>query len=177
MTLEEVIQGIVPADQEAMNRAKARWDSIAKPLGSLGALEDAVIRIAGMTGSPDVDLSRRAVVVMCADNGVVAEGVTQTGQEVTWTVAQTMGAQRAGATKYGIVGSMVGTVLGLFMGIFGILFMPLIGAFVGEYIGQRDLRVATNVGWATWVGMLVGTALKLALSFIMIGIMCFALWF
>ena len=90
MTLEEVIQGIVPADQEAMNRAKARWDSIAKPLGSLGALEDAVIRIAGMTGSPDVDISRRAVVVMCADNGVVAEGVTQTGQEVTAIVAENM---------------------------------------------------------------------------------------
>ena len=44
MTLEEVIQGIVPADRKAMDRAKARWDSIAKPLGSLGALEDAVIR-------------------------------------------------------------------------------------------------------------------------------------
>ena len=90
MTLEEVIQGIVPADQEAMGRAKARWDSIAKPLGSLGLLEDAVIRVAGMTGSPDVDLSRRAVVVMCADNGVVARGVTQTGQEVTAIVAENM---------------------------------------------------------------------------------------
>ena len=90
MTLEEVIQGIVPADQEAMSRAKARWDSIAKPLGSLGLLEDAVIRVAGMTGSPDVDLSRRAVVVMCADNGVVAQGVTQTGQEVTAIVAENM---------------------------------------------------------------------------------------
>lgn len=90
MTLEEVIQGIVPADQEAMGRAKARWDSIAKPLGSLGALEDAVIRIAGMSGSPDVDISKRAVVVMCADNGVVAEGVTQTGQEVTAIVAENM---------------------------------------------------------------------------------------
>ena len=90
MTLEEVIQGIVPADEEAMGRAKARWDSIAKPLGSLGALEDAVIRIAGMTGSPDVDISKRAVVVMCADNGVVAEGVTQTGQEVTAIVAENM---------------------------------------------------------------------------------------
>ena len=90
MTLEEVIQGIVPADQEAMGRAKARWDSIAKPLGSLGALEDAVIRIAGMTGSPDVDISKRAVVVMCADNGVVAEGVTQTGQEVTAIVTENM---------------------------------------------------------------------------------------
>ena len=90
MTLNEVLAAIVPADRTAMDRAKARWDSIAKPLGSLGALEDAVIRIAGMTGSPDVDLSRRAVVVMCADNGVVAEGVTQTGQEVTAIVAENM---------------------------------------------------------------------------------------
>ena len=73
-----------------MERAKARWDSIAKPLGSLGALEEAVIRIAGMTGSADVDISKRAVVVMCADNGVVAQGVTQTGQEVTAIVAENM---------------------------------------------------------------------------------------
>ena len=51
------------------------------------------------------------------------------------------------------------------------------GAFVGEYIAKRDLRIAGNVGWATWVGMMVGTVVKLALSFIMIGILCFALWF
>ena len=88
MTLDQVIAGITPADTAAMERAKARWDSIAKPLGSLGALEEAVIRIAGMTGSADVDISKRAVVVMCADNGVVAQGVTQTGQEVTAIVAE-----------------------------------------------------------------------------------------
>lgn len=100
---------------------------------------------------------------------------TVIGLVVDW-VAQTMGAQRAGASKYGLAGSLVGTVIGLFMGIVGILFMPLVGAFIGEYIAQRDLRVATNVGWATWIGMLAGTALKLALSFTMIGIMLFALW-
>ena len=107
---------------------------------------------------------------------VVLGILTVVGLAVDW-FAQTLGAQRAGASKNGNVGSMIGTILGLFMGLFGILFMPLIGAFVGEYIGQRNLRIATNVGWATWVGMLVGTALKLAISFIMIGIMCFALWF
>ncbi len=90
MTLDQVIAGITPADTAAMERAKARWDSIAKPLGSLGALEEAVIRIAGMTGSAEVDISKRAVVVMCADNGVVAQGVTQTGQEVTAIVAENM---------------------------------------------------------------------------------------
>ena len=59
--------------------------------------------------------------------------LTVVGLAVDW-VAQTMGAQRAGASKWGILGSLVGTVLGLFMGIFGILFMPLVGAFVGEYL-------------------------------------------
>ena len=92
MTLDQVIAGITPADTAAMERAKARWDSIAKPLGSLGALEEAVIRIAGMTGSAEVDISKRAVVVMCADNGVVAQGVTQTGQEVTLAVARSISA-------------------------------------------------------------------------------------
>lgn len=101
--------------------------------------------------------------------------LTVIGFAVDW-VAQTMGAQKAGASKYGLAGSLVGTILGLFMGIFGILFMPLIGAFIGEYIAQRDLRIATNVGWATWIGMLAGTAIKLALSFTMIGIMVFAFW-
>lgn len=90
VTLKEAISHIVPADPAAMAEAKRRWDSIAKPLGSLGLLEQAVIRVAGMTGSADLDLSRRAVVVMCADNGVVAEGVTQTGQEVTAIVTENM---------------------------------------------------------------------------------------
>lgn len=102
--------------------------------------------------------------------------LTIVGLAVDW-VAQTMGAQRAGASKWGILGSLIGTVAGLFMGIFGILFMPLVGAFIGEYIAQRDLRIAGNVGWATWVGMMVGTVVKLALSFIMIGVLIFALWF
>lgn len=102
--------------------------------------------------------------------------LTIVGLAVDW-VAQTMGAQRGGASKWGILGSLIGTVAGLFMGIFGILFMPLVGAFIGEYIAQRDLRIAGNVGWATWVGMMVGTVVKLALSFIMIGVLIFALWF
>ena len=90
MTLAEVIHSITPADQRAAAAAKARWDAIAKPLDSLGALETAVIRMAAMTGSPNVDISKRAVVVMCADNGVVAQGVTQTDSSVTAAVARSL---------------------------------------------------------------------------------------
>lgn len=89
-TVSQLDASIRPLDQRAMAEAKRRWDSIAHPLGSLGLLERDIIQIAGITGSADVDLSRRAVVVMCADNGVVAEGVTQTGQEVTAIVTENM---------------------------------------------------------------------------------------
>ncbi|MBO5657912.1 MAG: DUF456 domain-containing protein [Duodenibacillus sp.] len=106
---------------------------------------------------------------------VVCGILTVIGFAVDW-VAQTLGAQKAGASKWGIYGSLVGTFAGLFMGIFGILFMPLIGAFVGEYLYQRDLKVARNVGWATWVGMMVGSAVKIAIAFTMIGIMLLSLW-
>lgn len=88
--LQQVIAGIRPADQRAMDAARAHWDTVAKPLNSLGLLEDAIVRIAGASGTPRVDIAKRAVVAMCADNGVVAEGVTQTGQEITALVAENM---------------------------------------------------------------------------------------
>ena len=88
MTLEESIAKINPLDHNDMEIAQKRWDSIAKPLHSLGKLETLLIQIAGITGNAEVDLSRRGLIAMCADNGVVEEGVTQTGQEVTAIVAE-----------------------------------------------------------------------------------------
>ncbi|MCI9581354.1 MAG: nicotinate-nucleotide--dimethylbenzimidazole phosphoribosyltransferase [Oscillospiraceae bacterium] len=75
-----------------MDEARKRWDSLAKPLGSLGLLEDVVVRIAALTGNADVHLNNRALLVLCADNGVVAQGVTQTDSLVTAAVARTLGA-------------------------------------------------------------------------------------
>ena len=76
--------------QAAAAEAKARWDGIAKPLGSLGLLEESIIKIAGITGSANVHLTRRGVIVLCADNGVVAEGISQSGCEVTKLVAENL---------------------------------------------------------------------------------------
>ena len=86
---------IAPQDTAAMARAKARWDGIAKPLDGLGKLETAVVRIAGITGSEAVSLDRRTVLVLCADNGVVKEGVTQTDASVTATMAQRISEHRS----------------------------------------------------------------------------------
>ena len=90
-------------------------------------------------------------------------------------VAQMMSAQRAGATPLGIAGAAVGTIAGIFTGLFGLLFMPLAGAAIGEYIAHRDALRAGRVGVATWVGLLVGTVLKLAIVFTMTGIFVAAL--
>jgi uncharacterized protein YqgC (DUF456 family) len=66
-------------------------------------------------------------------------------------------------------------VLGIFTGLWGLLFMPLLGAAIGEYMAQRDLRRAGTVGVATWVGLLVGTAVKVAIAFAMLGAFVVAL--
>lgn len=88
MTLEEIIQEIKPVDVHAMEQAGRKWNSIAKPLHSLGKLEENIIRIAGISRTANVRIDRKALIVMCADNGVVEEGVTQTGQEVTAIVSE-----------------------------------------------------------------------------------------
>jgi len=81
---------IPPPDTTAIQNSKEKWDKIAKPLGSLGLLETAITKIAGITGSADVTLNRRAVLVLCSDNGVVEEGVTQTAASVTMAVAKNL---------------------------------------------------------------------------------------
>ncbi len=88
LTLEIIRSRILGADIKSMGAAKRRWMSVAKPLFSLGKLENAVIKIAGMKGCVEFSLKKRGLIIMCADNGVVHEGVTQTGQSVTAVVAE-----------------------------------------------------------------------------------------
>ncbi|MCI8948804.1 MAG: nicotinate-nucleotide--dimethylbenzimidazole phosphoribosyltransferase [Lachnospiraceae bacterium] len=86
--LEKTTKNIDGLDIKAMEQARKRWNSVAKPLKSLGLLEDAIIQIAGITGNSQIEISKKAVVIFCGDNGIVEEGVTQTGQEVTAVVTE-----------------------------------------------------------------------------------------
>lgn len=88
MILNEILKQIQPLSTEKMEMAQKRWNSIAKPLHSLGKMEDLIVQIVGITGDLNADISKKALVAMCADNGVVEEGVTQSGQEVTALVAE-----------------------------------------------------------------------------------------
>ena len=90
-------------------------------------------------------------------------------------VAATLGARRAGASPLALAGAALGTLAGVFTGLWGLLFMPLVGAAIGEFLAQRDLLRAGRVGVATWLGVLLGTAAKVAIVFAMIGVFVAAL--
>jgi uncharacterized protein YqgC (DUF456 family) len=89
-------------------------------------------------------------------------------------VASALGAQRVGASRQAIVGSVLGSVVGIFFGLLGLLVGPFVGAVIGELMARRNVQQATTVGVATWIGLLFGTIAKLALSLAMIGVFLFA---
>ena len=92
--LKQLLTTITPPSETARAAAHAHWASLAKPLGGLGALETLLEDAAALTGSAALDVSRRAVLVLCSDNGVVAQGVSQTDQSVTRAVAENLAARR-----------------------------------------------------------------------------------
>jgi uncharacterized protein YqgC (DUF456 family) len=90
-------------------------------------------------------------------------------------VAAVLGAKKAGASKLAVVGAAVGTIAGVFTGFVGLLFLPLVGAAIGEFIDDRDMLRAGRVGFATWLGLLIGTAVKIAIAFTLVGMFVAAL--
>jgi uncharacterized protein len=92
------------------------------------------------------------------------------GIVVVDVVASALGAKRVRASGLAVAGALVGTVVGLFFGIPGLILGPFVGAVLGEYAARRDLRQAGKVGLGTWLGLLLGTAAKLALVFVMLAV-------
>jgi nicotinate-nucleotide--dimethylbenzimidazole phosphoribosyltransferase len=81
--LENTLLNIKPLDKNAMSLARARQDTLTKPTGSLGRLEDLSIQLAGVQGKARPQIKNKAIIVMVADHGVVAEGTSAYPQEVT----------------------------------------------------------------------------------------------
>jgi nicotinate-nucleotide--dimethylbenzimidazole phosphoribosyltransferase len=81
--LQAAIGHVGHLDSVAMDQTRQRLDSLTKPPGSLGRLERLAVQIAGVSGSPRPRLRERLVVVMAADHGVAAEGVSAYPAAVT----------------------------------------------------------------------------------------------
>ena len=86
-------------DKKIGQEIKANWDRVAKPLDGLGEFEGLLARIGAILGSPEIDIAKKAVIVMCADNGVVAEGISQSGQEITAAVTENLGKRNTSVCK------------------------------------------------------------------------------
>ena len=104
-------------------------------------------------------------------------GVLGTIGVVVDFVAGMLGAKRVGASARALWGAALGTLVGMFFGIPGLLFGPFLGALGGELASGTSVLRSAHVGIGTWVGLLVGTLVKLVISFVMIGLFGVAMLF
>ncbi len=81
--LNRTLKLIAPLDKKAMAEARSRQDTLTKPQGSLGRLEELSIRLAGIQAKPIPQIKNKAIVTMAGDHGVVAEKIGNWPQEVT----------------------------------------------------------------------------------------------
>lgn len=103
--LKEIIDQILPPDENAMQKAREHQAKLAKPIGSLGRLEDLSIQLSGITGKVHNTLEKKALLTFCADNGVVEEGISISPQSVTLAQAVNLTNGRTGA---GVLASSIG---------------------------------------------------------------------
>ncbi len=93
VTLEELLSAIKPLDREAMSAAERWQERLAIPPGSLGKLQEAAVRLAGISGKQKNEILRCRIIVLAADNGIVEEGIGSAPRTVT-------AAQAANMTRY-----------------------------------------------------------------------------
>lgn len=100
ITKEYIEQLSVKApDEKIRKKVLENWDAVAKPLDGLGRFETLIAQIGAVIGTDNIELSKKAVIIMCADNGIVEEGVSQSGQEVTTAVAKSMAKKQSSVGK------------------------------------------------------------------------------
>jgi len=85
-------------------------------------------------------------------------------------LAAALGAKKLGASPRAFWGATLGAIIGIFFGLPGILLGPFIGAVIAELSGGHDIRQAGRSGYGAWIGVVLGTAAKLAIAFVMVGI-------
>jgi uncharacterized protein YqgC (DUF456 family) len=85
-------------------------------------------------------------------------------------LASAFGAKRLGASPRAFWGATLGAIIGIFFGLPGIVFGPFIGAVAAELSGGHGARQAGRSGYGVWIGLILGTAAKLSIAFLMLGI-------
>ncbi len=131
----------------------------------LPALPGTVLIFVGLLLAAWADHFQRVGPVMLTIIGII--GAASYGIDF---VAAALGAQHLGASRRAMVGAAFGTLLGLFLGLPGIIIGPFIGAVIGELTLHRDWKRVGKAGVAAWIGFAIGTAVKVGIAFLMIGL-------
>jgi uncharacterized protein YqgC (DUF456 family) len=98
---------------------------------------------------------------------------------LAWLVdflAAAMGAKQLGASQRAFWGAAFGAFIGMFFGLPGIILGPFVGAVVAEVSAGRTVQQASRAGYGAWIGVVLGTAAKLAIAFLMVGIFILNQW-
>lgn len=96
---------------------------------------------------------------------------------VTDFLAGVLGAKAFGASRWAVLGAGLGLLVGLFLGLPGIILGPAVGALVLEYARDPNFGRAMKAGLGAFLGFVLGTAVKVSLAFVLVGIVAFALVF
>jgi nicotinate-nucleotide--dimethylbenzimidazole phosphoribosyltransferase len=96
MKLVEIIDGIKPVERQWIEKAQERTARLVMPTRALGRLHDISERFCGIQQTLETQITKKAILVMAADHGVVTEGVSAYPQEVTPAMVQTFLAGGAG---------------------------------------------------------------------------------
>lgn len=99
-TREELTKITVKApDEDIRRKVLSNFDHVAKPIDGLGRFEVLTAQIGAIQGTEKIDIAQKAVIIMCADNGIVEEGISQSGQEVTLAVVKSMADRKSSVGK------------------------------------------------------------------------------
>jgi hypothetical protein len=148
----------------------------------------AVAVLAGLAGVVVPALPGAALLVLGAVLVGWADGFTRVSR---WTVvacallgaaiavvdlvAGALGAKAFGASKWAVVGAGLGLLVGFFLGLPGIVLGPAVGAIAFEYARDPNFQRALKAGTGAFLGFLLGTAAKVSLAFVLVGVLILAL--
>ncbi|MAG14554.1 MAG: nicotinate-nucleotide--dimethylbenzimidazole phosphoribosyltransferase [Dehalococcoidales bacterium] len=143
--LADIIKMIKPLDEKAMSQAQSRQDTLTKPPGSLGRLEELSVQLAGIQGKVMPQVKDKVIIIMAGDHGVVAEKIGNWPQTIT---AQMVANFLRGGAGINVLARQIGTRI------------TVVDMGVASNLKQDPCLLSRKISPGTW-NMALGPAMTL----------------